>query len=189
VNPAGRLARLKSTMAACRAIPPLLLLLTGSLWASGASPEYAVKAAYIYNFVRFTEWPKSAEPATLTVCIYGKDPFGERLAEMLQGKLVHGQSITLRALPVGTGDWDGCQAVFFGVSSRESIDAALKALRGRPILTIGESKSFAEIGGMIGFVVEDGRVRFEVNMAAITAAGLQISSGVAEVGRVVRLGK
>ena len=146
-------------------------------------PEYAVKAAYLFNFVKFTEWPNVEQPAGFTVCLYGKDPFGGFLDDTVRGKQAHGLPVLIRRVPAGEGRLDGCQVVFFANSQR--IEAALSSLQGRSILTVGESDGFAEKGGMIGLVVERGSVRFDINLAAIAAARLQVSSRLIEIGRVV----
>ena len=150
------------------------------------TPEYEIKAAYLYNFSKFIEWPNTGALNSVTICIYGKDPFGGFLDDAVRGKLVHGLPLAIRRLPAGEESWDQCQVLFLGISNSTRLEAILRRLEGRSIVTIGESGSFAEAGGMIGLVVDHGRVRFDVNVAAITAARLQISSRMVELGRVVR---
>ena len=145
--------------------------------------EYAVKAAYVYNFAKFTEWPNAGPSGSLTVCLYGKDPFGGFLDEAVRGKQAHGLPILIRRLPLGVEDLDGCQVLFFSSTAR--IEPALSGLQGRSILTVGESAGFSERGGMIGLVMEHGSVRFDINLAAIAAARLQVSSRLIEIGHVV----
>jgi hypothetical protein len=151
--------------------------------ATAGTPEYAVKAAYLYNLVKFTEWPKAEQPASFTVCVYGKDPFGGFLEEAVRGKQAHGLPILIRRLPAGDEILDGCQVIFFGNNAR--IESAAGLLKGRSVLTIGESDRFSERGGMIGLVMDQGSVRFDVNLAAVGAARLQVSSRLIEIGRVV----
>jgi hypothetical protein len=154
---------------------------------AAGTPEYEVKAAYVYNFAKFVEWPDTEPLSSLTVCIYGKDPFGGFLDEAVRGKLVHTLSVAVRRLAEGDESWDSCQILFFGVgNSNPRIDALVARLRGRSILTIGETDGFAERGGMIGLVVDRGRVRFDINLAAIAEARLQVSSRLVELGRVVK---
>jgi len=160
----------------------LLGIAWGGALVAGTS-EYAVKAAYLYNFVKFTEWPNTGPAGSLTVCLYGKDPFGGFLEEATRGKQAHGLPVLIRRLPGGDEPLDGCQVLFFGNTAR--IEAALSRLQGHSILTVGESDGFSERGGMIGLVVDHGSVRFDINLAAIAAARLQVSSRLIEIGRVV----
>jgi uncharacterized protein DUF4154 len=173
-------------MAASRPILVLLGVMLGSVATAAGKPEYSVKAAYVYNFAKFVEWPQGGLPRTLTVCICGNSPLTGFLDEAVRGRLVHGVPIEVKRLPEGDADWDPCNAVFFGGANRASIHSGLNRLKGRSILTIGESDAFAESGGMITLVVEEDRVRFDVNLGAVTDAHLQISSKLLELGRVVR---
>ena len=159
----------------------LVIISYGTLTAG--APEYAVKAAYLYNFAKFTEWPNTEQPAGLTVCVYGKDPFGGFLDEAVRGKQAHGLPVLIRRLPAGDEHMDGCQVLFLSGTAR--IESALKRLQGQSILTVGDSDGFSELGGMIAQIMDHGSVRFDINLAAIAAARLQISSRLIEIGRVV----
>lgn len=163
----------------------LALACSGAMVAG--TPEYAVKAAYLYNFAKFTEWPSSELSGSLTFCVYGKDPFGGFLDEAVRGKQAHGLPVVVRRLPAGNERVDGCQVLFFG--STALIESALSRLQGRSLLTVGESDGFSERGGMIGLVMDHGSIRFDINLAAIAATRLQVSSRLLEIGRVVRPGK
>jgi len=167
----GRAAILTMLAAAC----------CGTL--AAATPEYAVKAAYLYNFVKFTEWPIGEPTGSLTVCIYGRDPFGGFLDEAVRGKQAHGLPIQIRRLSAGDEHLEGCHLLFFG--SGERIESTLSRLQDKSILTVGESDGFLERGGMIGLVVAQGRVRFDINLGAIAAARLEVSSRLIEIGHVV----
>src|SRR5450755_267106 len=81
---------------------------------AAGTAEYAVKAAYVYNFAKFTEWPNAEPLGSLTVCLYGKDPFGGFLDEAVRGKQAHGLPILIRRLPAGDANFDECQVLFFG---------------------------------------------------------------------------
>jgi uncharacterized protein DUF4154 len=162
-----------------------VLLLLAILWCGvmvGGSPEYSVKAAYLYNFAKFTEWPPE-QSGSLTVCVYGRDPFGGFLDDALRGKQAHGATVFIKRLPRGDEQVDGCQVLFLGSAAR--IEPVLSRLQGRSILTVGDSRDFSERGGMIALVMENGSVRFELNLAAIAAARLQVSSRLVELGHVV----
>lgn len=141
------------------------------------------ESANLYNFGKFTVWPKTKQLGSTTVCLYGKDPFGGFLDEAVRGKQAHGLPVPVWRMPVGDEHLEGCQVLFF--SSAERIESALGRLAGRSILTVGESDGFSERGGTIGLMVDRGSVRFDINPAAIAAAHLQVSSRLIEIGRVV----
>jgi len=150
------------------------------------SLEYAVKAAFLYNFAKFVEWPDSpaAPPSTLTLCVLGTDPFGEALETAVLDKTVRSRTLSVRRLQ-GLEDLGPCPILFIASSEVGRLPQILERLRGAPVLTVGESDGFARAGGMIGFFLEENRVRFEVNLGAAEAAGLRISSRLLGVAKVV----
>jgi hypothetical protein len=166
----GRLAR--------RAAPGLaaLLLLPAAAQAQGGV-EYAVKANYLYKFGPFVAWPPRAfaTPASpFVVCVVGADPFGAALDEAVRGQTVNGRAVRVRRLAaVSAGD--GCQVAYIGRSSAQSAGEALRLLQGAPVLTVTDERSGID-GGVVHFVLRDGRVRFTLDLAAARAAGLALSS-------------
>ena len=161
----------------------LIVLIVAGFGHSAGAPEYAVKAAYLFNFARFTEWPNLGAAANFTVCLYGKDPFGGFLEEAVRGKQAHGMPVAIRRVTARDEALESCQVLFFGNSAQ--LDPVLSRLRGQSILTVGESESFTAHGGMIGLVMDSGSVRFDLNLVAVAAAHLQVSSRLIEMGRVV----
>lgn len=161
----------------------LLLLLLASLGSVASvkveaqSPnEYRVKAAFILNFARFVEWPGDAysEGGALVVGIIGDDPFGSSL-DRLNGSTVGGRRIVVRRLK--SGDYlRGCQILFVSSSERNRLGKILESVRGGSVLTIGELPQFNQAGGIIKFVIQDNKVRFEINGGAAGQARLRISS-------------
>lgn len=149
--------------------------------------EYEVKAAFLYNLLRFTEWPAEALPPStpLAVCVLGGDPFEGALEAALRDKTVQGRALQTRHLH-GAPEARRCQVLFVAASERGRTRAILEALRGAPVLTVGESEGFARVGGVINFVVEGGRLRFEVNPDAAERAGLRLSARVLQLARIVR---
>ncbi len=138
--------------------------------------EYQVKAAMIYNFAKFVRWPDGeAAGKPLVVGVLGDDPFDGSLELALAGRSVFGSPVQVRNLDPSHGPFD-CDVLFVGRSERRRIPQVLEQVRGRAVLTISDIDEFASAGGMIGFVIEDGRIRFEVNLDAARRAGLQISS-------------
>ncbi len=150
----------------------------------GDSLEYRVKAAFLLNFTKFIEWPAAAlggAGAPFAICILGADPFGSALDRMVEGETVNDRKLVVRRL--GPQPPRGCQMVFAGSIERDR--AKMLASLGRGVLTVGEGSDFLRAGGMIAFVIEDRRVRFDINQAAAAAAGLKISSKLLNVARSV----
>ncbi len=145
-----------------------------------------MKAAYLYNFVKFVDWPEGGPPAAFTICVYGKDPFGGILDDAVRGRVAHGLPLRVRRLTTRDEGWDGCQVIFFGMQRAANLVPVLARLEGRGVLTVGDSEGFAEAGGMLGLVVDHDRVRFEINLDALAAARLKASSRLIDIGRVVR---
>src|SRR5690242_18309405 len=105
--------------------------------------EYEMKAAYLYNFVKFVEWPRVEVSENLAICIYGKDPFGGFLDEAVHGKLAHGLPIVIRRLRTESDSITGCHVLFISGNSVGRIEQALGRVQGRSVLTVGESDGFA----------------------------------------------
>jgi len=150
--------------------------------AESAPPlEYQVKAAFLLNFTKFIEWPASESTAPFGICIVGDDPFGAVLDQMVAGETYMGRRIVAQKVPRPVPG--SCQVVFVGRSDSE-IRPLLASLR-PGVLTVGETPGFLEAGGMINFVVVNGRVRFDINRSAAAMAGLQLSSKLLSVARSV----
>ena len=149
--------------------------------------EYEVKAAFIFNFAKFVEWPARAfnsSESPFVVAVVGKDPFGGSLAAALRGKEVAGRSIVLKRF-----NWDddmkGAHVLFIASEDPDRLSRVSDSVKGYPILTIGESRGFAPRYGIIGFTVEKKRVRFEINLDAARRAGLTVSSRLLSLAKVV----
>jgi hypothetical protein len=152
-------------------------------------PEYPVKAAFLYHFVEFVEWPLASPlpPSTITIGVLGKDPFGDVLDKAILKKVVAGRTLTIRRF-AGLAALEPCAILFISSSEMPLLPEILQRLQGASVLTVGEADRFARRGGMIGFVLEDNRVKLEVNRAAAEKAGLQLSSKLLAVSRLVKPG-
>lgn len=156
----------------------------------GAEPsrEYQVKAAFIYNFTQFVEWPADSfadADAPLIVAVVGDDPFGGALQQAFAGKLVGTRRVVVRNL--ATVDQIGpCQLLFVPASQAASLPTILKRLNGAPTLTVGESDGFTADGGGICFYTENNKLRFEVNLDASEQARLKISSKLLKLARIFK---
>jgi hypothetical protein len=170
----------------------LFLLLAG--WACGSaaalepSREYQVKAAFIYNFVQFVQWPPgalAADDAPLTVATLGADPFDGELDRVMGGKTVAGHTIVVKHY----ADLDhlaACQVLFVPAAQDQNLAQITRALGGKPVLTVGETDAFPRSGGCIRFYLEDGKVRFEINPDAAAKAALKISSKLLSLARIFK---
>ena len=166
------------------------MLLVGSLlgsdaWASRFD-EYAVKAAYLYNFAKFVEWPPEVFPATdshLVICVAGENPFGTAL-EALRDKVVEGRPVEVRHMPTATG-LDRCNVVFIGQAEQGRFKSVLAELARLPILTVSDIGGFAQAGGMIGLFESDQHIRFNINITVARQANLKLSSQLLKLATIV----
>ena len=161
---------------------------TGALAQSKEASEYEVKAAFLYNFAKFVEWPPDASrdlSDPLTICIVGQDPFGTVLDEAVRGKTISGHNLVIRRLKPGQ-TWKGCQIAFISSSEGKDLLSILEGSKRSGVLTVGETEGFAQLGGMINFVIEQERVHFEVNVEDAERAGLKISSKLLSLAKIVR---
>jgi hypothetical protein len=146
--------------------------------------EEGVKAAFLYNFTKFIDWPTSAFAAAsspFVVCAYADAGFRKKLEETLQGEQVRGRPITVARS--GVDDPRGCHVLYFAKDAIGDQARILPALRQTPVLSVGEGRPFLEKGGLIAFVLEDDRVRFAISKRGADAAGLTISSQLLRVAR------
>lgn len=143
--------------------------------------EYQVKAAFLRNFAKFVEWP-SHRTGAITLCILGEDPF----KEALQGSDDIGGGRTLGYRRIARLEDAGeCQAVFVAAGERGRLPAILAALSGKEVLTIGDGEGTAQAGLMLGFILEQQKVRFEANLEPARRSGLTISSKLLSLARTV----
>ena len=152
--------------------------------AADESLEYAVKATFLLNFTKFIEWPAGAggDPGSpFRICVLGPDPFGSTLDRVVAGEVVFGRKVAVATIDREPAP-GSCQILFFGDSEGGGRSFAGP---GRGVLTVGEGEAFIRSGGMIGFVIENRRVRFEINRPAAQAAGLKLSSGLLAVAKSV----
>jgi hypothetical protein len=150
--------------------------------------ESQVKAAFVYNFTKFIQWPSRTLPpgeSKISLCALGEDPLGDIL-ESLTGKITSGRQLSVRRI-TGVEDAGRCQIVYIGRSEREQVRNILKGIK-EGVLTIGEMNHFASFGGIINFVIVENRVTFEINTDAAERAGLKISSQLLKLAKIVKDG-
>lgn len=155
---------------------------------SGKPTDFQVKAAYLYNFGRFVEWPArvNATPGDgFTVCVLGHDPFGPTLDSTLAGEMIGGKHAVRKRISAPQ-ESAGCQILFVGLTEKDNLDKIMESVDRKAVLTVSDMPQFVEHGGMIQFVLEENRVRFEVNLTATQRAGLTLSSELLKVAIAVR---
>lgn len=141
----------------------------------GATIEYQLKAAFLYNFTKFVQWPTEASGGSIapfTLCVSGEEPF-RIMHQYLTGKRVRGQPIVVRAVD-SSAETSGCHMLFVSATSVQWQQALARA--GGSVLTVGESGDFIRSGGMINLVRSNNRLRFEISRSAGERAGLKFSS-------------
>jgi hypothetical protein len=149
--------------------------------------EYEVKAAFLYSFAKFIEWPPEAAPENqdvFVISILGEDPFGAALDQLLRDRTVGQRKVVVRRVPGGQ-EVGPSQIVFISDSESSRLPVLLKRFQGAPVLTVGEAEGFAERGGVVRLRTEKKRVRLEINVAAAERAHLKISSELLKLARIV----
>jgi hypothetical protein len=154
---------------------------------SADSSEYLIKAGFIYNFANLMQWPVNAFPkadSPIVIGVLGTDTFGGTLDEVLGGKKVNGRPFVVKHLKWGM-EMKDCNIVFVSPSETAHLEEIFRLVKGQPILTIGETPSFARRGGIINFIVVDDKVRFEVNVEAAKQADISISSRLLALAKII----
>ena len=155
--------------------------------AQDALPEYQVKAAYLFNFLKFVEYPNESfmDPlAPIVIGVIGDDPFGNALPQVVIGKTVQGRDLVIHVYRIGE-DLRGAHILFISASERKRLPMILSSLRGSSVLTVADTEGFHEAGGMIQFLSENDRVRFAINVDATSRAKLKMSSKLLSLARAV----
>jgi len=160
----------------------VMLAVAGGAPAGAASPgssEYAVKAAFLYRFLRFSTHTQSSPhrpaPADGRICVVGSDPFGGALDDAVRGKSAREKPISVRRFSQ-VSDLEPCALVFVASAAMPYLPRILQRLKGTGSLTVGDSRDFARLGGMVGFFVDGARVRFAVDERTARAEDVVFSS-------------
>ena len=149
---------------------------------SVAQREYLIKAAFVYDMLKATQWPK-ARSGHVLLCVLGRDPFGAAWRSIAGRPIGKGK---LEVAPVQAGgDLAACDALFLSTSERARWPEIRGALGTQPILTMSEMTGFAQDGGMVGLMAVDNRLRFDVNLKAVHKAGLSIDTNALEQANMV----
>lgn len=155
------------------------LLVTAVVSAQAVSEEYRIKAAYLYNFAKYVEWPREPGAGPLTICVAGRNPFGTLLDDLIREETIAGRRLQARVI---LEPEPGCHVVF--VPEGAAPRAYLRGVTGAGTLTVGESSTFIEQGGVANFYIERGNVRFEINPMAAERSGVRISARLLQLARI-----
>jgi hypothetical protein len=185
----SRVRRLLRLLAASMA---LLGCLAGGPWAEGAdgpvAKEYELKAAFIYNFTKFVEWPSntfSSATAPLVLGVVGKGPCAVELEKIVKDRRINGRDLIVKTVdsPAASG---GVHILFVPVTEDSRLEEWRGALETPGTLSIGESEPFARQGGVITFFIETDKVRFDINLEAAEKVGVKVSAQLLKLARNVR---
>jgi len=161
--------------------------------ASAGTPAYSereVKAAFVFNFAKFTQWPEGAFPRPedpVIIGVWGERAFEQVVEQTLAGKTAHRRPLDVRCVADVERACE-CHVLFIGAPQEEEQSKIIERLEGKSVLTVGEGQAFVRHGGMIGLVTKENKVRFEVNIDAAKRAGLRLSSELLKLATVVREG-
>jgi hypothetical protein len=149
--------------------------------------EQTVKAGFLFNFVKFTQWPgtREGDRSPLQICTPGSQPLEGQFA------LLHGRPIGTRTIEVRNNvpasEWRSCPVLFIAEGDTTRMESAIRSLGNAPVLTVSDAPDFVQAGGMIGMRIDDSRVRFDVNLGAAQRAGLALNSQMVKLaGQVLR---
>jgi hypothetical protein len=151
------------------------------------TPEYQVKAAFLFNFTQFIEWPSHAfrtPDAPLIIGVLGNDPFGPYLDEMVAGEAAGGHPLIVQRFD-RVADVKGCHILFISPKDRDQLREIFNALKEQPVLTVGDGANFASTGGMILFYTEENRIRIRINLDVAKEVQLNISSKLLRMADIV----
>jgi len=178
------------TLRKCRAwsilLAALWVLMPATMSAQQVA-EYELKAAFLFNFLQFVEWPAdsfAAADSPIVLGVLGADPFGQSLDQLAQDAAVNGRRIVVRRYE-RSEDIDVCHLLFVSLGNAGRLKAVIAALNGRAILTVGDADGFLEQGGMIQFVTQDNRIRLRINLDVAKAARLTLSSKLLRPAQIV----
>jgi hypothetical protein len=145
-----------------------------------------VKAAFVLNFLKFVTWPAvPASESPIDVVVLGADDLAQAITHASTGQQIAGRAIVVRSVRKTSDIGDSPHLLFIGASERDRLPVLLRQLEGRPVLTVGDAAGYGSAGVVLNFYTSDSRIRFEANTTAAARAGLQISSHLLRLARIV----
>lgn len=188
--PEGRRAWIASIGWQLAATATIALLCATAVHSQNSPSEYQVKAAFLFNFAKFVEWPPDTFPnatAPIALCVFRHDPFGSALDEVIRGKTINNRELVARRIH-DLAELKGCQVLFVDEREEKQLPEILTSLKGVSSLVVGEGAEFAERGGAIQFFLENNKLRFAINIDAVQRSRLQASSKLLALARIVHDG-
>ena len=146
--------------------------------------ENDVKAAFLYNFTKFVEWPPAPPDEPFRICALADAAFIAAIDRTIADESIGGRRL-VRVQPQSVEEARGCAILYVGNSNSERAARFLGAVRDLPVLTVGEGQMFVKQGGAIGFLLENNRVRFDISVRAVQRSWLKASSKLLRVARTV----
>jgi len=183
--------RLTSAAAIGRFAAALVCATTPMCAANAATPEYEVKAVFLFNFTQFVEWPEDAfasSASPLVIGVLGEDPFGTVLDDAVRGEKVNGRSLVVQRYR-STAEIKNCQILFLSSSESQRMTQTLESLKGHSILTVSDIDGFASKGGVIRMATINRKIHLRVNLNAAQAARLTLSSKLLRPAEIVANGE
>lgn len=185
--PVRRLRRFGSDW--CTAAVVAAVILGTPVVVAGQGPQretdVVLKAAFLYNFARFAEWPALRIGQAIAVCIVGDDDMAAAFDKTASGKSIGGHVVAMTR-PDDATTWSACHVLFIADTEARRSAKELSLIRAVPVLTVSDAPGFARRSGLVELYVEDGRMRFAINVDALGRSGLQLSSRLLGLAKVVR---
>jgi hypothetical protein len=153
--------------------------------------EYQVKAVFIFNFTQFVEWPPQSFPTAQSpevIGILGEDPFNTYLEETISGEVINKHPLVIQHFNT-VEEITNCHILFIGISDKKKLQVVLEKLKGKNILTIGDTNEFAKLGGMVRLYTRDDKINIQINLEAAKAENLIISSKLLKLAEIVKTGE
>ncbi|MFI5177566.1 MAG: YfiR family protein [Vicinamibacterales bacterium] len=165
-----------------------LVALAAAIRPTGAQTVSApdLKAAFLFNFARFADWPALPPDAPIQVCVSGDERLASALAATLRGQSTENHGLAVTRLAAGDASWRACQVLFIGGADKPRIAKLVEDAGALPILTVSDADRFAEAGGMIELYLDNGRMRFAINIDAVQRSRVRLSSRLLGLAKIVR---
>jgi hypothetical protein len=165
----------------------LLLALNSGFGGEPLLTKYQVEAIFLFNFAKYVDWPATAFPnaaAPMTIGVLGVDSFGDNLRRVVEGKTINGRPFVIKYI-ASDSELSGCHILFICHSEESRMKEVLGKTGALPVLTVAEDEQFEQNGGIINFVLKNGNVRLQIDVASARKAGLTISSRLLAVADAV----
>jgi hypothetical protein len=182
-----RLGVASIALVAALSTAPAIAAGSGTAGGSDVAADVAVKAAFLYNFAKFTEWPALPPGSPIVLCVVGGDAIASALVETVKGQDINGHALEVWRTQESPS-WRSCHLLFIADAETRKAASGLAGIKTLPVLTVSDGKDFSQGGGIIELFVEGGRMRFAINMDAAEVSGLRLSSRLLGLAKVTRNG-